>query len=166
MKQTHYTVLQISPDASPEVIEASWKALMRKYHPEGTEPNYEMAVRVNQAHDVLADPDKRAAYDASLHVQTAGFPEPPAGSPSGYPGEAYPPAYPSPFVQTFMQSARQASEASIEEFVARLAEDMLPSAVDEFLRHVPPALRPAVRAGLKGRRRNPMYARPGARGGA
>jgi len=64
---THYQVLQISESALPEIIEASWKALMRVYHPDnGTSPNAQMAVLVNLAHDVLSDPEKKKEYDASI----------------------------------------------------------------------------------------------------
>ncbi len=62
---THYDTLQVSPLASTEVIEAAWKSLMKKAHPDvgGSEGR---AKRLNQAKDVLTDPAKRREYDRSL----------------------------------------------------------------------------------------------------
>jgi curved DNA-binding protein CbpA len=63
---THYQVLQISESASPGVISASYKALMRVYHPDnGTRPNAEMSRVVILAYKTLIDPEKRKEYDAS-----------------------------------------------------------------------------------------------------
>lgn len=64
---THYELLQVQPDASTEVIEASWRVLMKKHHPDKNKGNAELAKKLNQAHDVLANPEKRAAYDYSLN---------------------------------------------------------------------------------------------------
>src|SRR5882672_7028828 len=56
-EMTHYQVLQISESASPEVIKASYKALMRIYHPDnGTAPNAEMSRLVIEAYHILIDP--------------------------------------------------------------------------------------------------------------
>jgi curved DNA-binding protein CbpA len=63
---THYELLQVSADASPEVIDACWKALMRKFHPDKGKGNTELAKKLNEAHDVLSDPIKRQAYDIEL----------------------------------------------------------------------------------------------------
>src|SRR6267378_994458 len=64
-----YDILEVSPSASKEVIEASWKALQRRYHPDGSHPNSERSKAINQAHDVLSDPQKRKQYDAQLKAQ-------------------------------------------------------------------------------------------------
>lgn len=63
---THYELLQVSPEASQEVIEASWKALMRKHHPDKGKGNTEIAKKLNEAHDTLSDPEKRQRYDLEL----------------------------------------------------------------------------------------------------
>lgn len=64
---THYELLQVSPEASTEVIEASWKTLMKKYHPDKKTGNAQLAEKLNQAHDILSDPEKRKVYDLSLN---------------------------------------------------------------------------------------------------
>lgn len=67
---THYMVLQVTENALPEVIEAAWKALMKKYHPDanpGVDPR--VAQAVNAAHDILSNPEMRQRYDVWLAAQ-------------------------------------------------------------------------------------------------
>ena len=66
---TLYDILEVSPSASKDVIEASWKALQRRFHPDGSQPHAERSKLINQAHDVLSDPKKRREYDAWLKAQ-------------------------------------------------------------------------------------------------
>jgi hypothetical protein len=59
-----YARLEISVDASPEVIEVAWRSLLRRHHPDIAGPSgLERAKRINVAHDWLSDPDLRARYD-------------------------------------------------------------------------------------------------------
>ena len=84
-----YTLLQVLPDADPAVIEAAYKALMKKYHPDrlGGDDAEHRAAAISHAFNVLRDPDRRAAYDAEekaredrYRVELArAFPEPPPG---------------------------------------------------------------------------------------
>jgi curved DNA-binding protein CbpA len=60
-----YKVLQVDSEAEFEVIEAAYRRLARKYHPDvspGPE-SQERMVRINQAWEMLRDPVKRAAVD-------------------------------------------------------------------------------------------------------
>lgn len=60
-----YKVLQVDPEAEDEVIEAAYRRLARKYHPDvspGPE-SQERMVRINQAWELLKDPVRRAAVD-------------------------------------------------------------------------------------------------------
>jgi hypothetical protein len=72
-RRNYYRVLQVQPDASPEIIKASYRTMMQKlkYHPDlgGDEWN---AALVNEAYAVLCDPARRAAYDEKLAVERAG----------------------------------------------------------------------------------------------
>jgi curved DNA-binding protein CbpA len=66
---SHYDVLEVSPNASPEVIRAAYRSLMQRYHPDknpGKADIAERAARIAHAYDVLSDPGKRAAYDVRL----------------------------------------------------------------------------------------------------
>jgi curved DNA-binding protein CbpA len=61
-----YLILQVDPSADIEVIEAAYKRLARKYHPDiysGTDANIRM-MQLNVAKDTLSDPVQRRAYDA------------------------------------------------------------------------------------------------------
>jgi curved DNA-binding protein CbpA len=59
-----YEVLQVSPRAELEVIRAAYRTLARKYHPDHGGDAGRM-IALNDAWDVLGDPVRRAAYDAS-----------------------------------------------------------------------------------------------------
>jgi curved DNA-binding protein CbpA len=73
-----YKTLQVDPEADPEVIQAAYRRLARKFHPD-VAPGQEAAARmiaINAAWEMLNDATKRAAYDrqrASAH-RTAGHP--------------------------------------------------------------------------------------------
>jgi len=61
----YYEILQVSPRAEPDVIEAAYRRLARKHHPD-VNPGLAALQRMselNQALDVLTDPRKRAEYD-------------------------------------------------------------------------------------------------------
>ena len=67
-----YTLLNVLPDADPVVIEAAYKALMKRHHPDirsggGAAVGERIAAELNQAYQTLRDPDRRAAYDAEEH---------------------------------------------------------------------------------------------------
>ena len=59
-----YQVLNVSPDAEPEVIEAAYKALMKKYHPDRRDGAAARATDLNAAFNILRDPHRRARHDA------------------------------------------------------------------------------------------------------
>jgi hypothetical protein len=62
-----YRVLQVDPSADPEVIEAAYKRLAFKYHPDrnrGDSQAEEHMKRINEAFRVLGKLDLRADYDA------------------------------------------------------------------------------------------------------
>jgi curved DNA-binding protein CbpA len=60
-----YFVLGVPPDATTEEVHRAWKRQLRYWHPDrGNHPDAaEYAKLINHAHDVLADPGQRAAYD-------------------------------------------------------------------------------------------------------
>jgi len=70
-RRNYYRLLQVQPDAAPDVIRASYRAIMQKLrvHPDlgGEQWN---AMLVNEAYAVLSDPQRRARYDAAR--RTAG----------------------------------------------------------------------------------------------
>jgi hypothetical protein len=62
-----YAILQIRSDAEPEVIEAAYRALARKYHPDvNRAAGADERIRaINEAYAVLHTAERRAAYDAT-----------------------------------------------------------------------------------------------------
>jgi curved DNA-binding protein CbpA len=61
-----YEVLQVSVKASPEVVQAAYRALARAYHPDvNPSPDAARQMRqLNAAYNVLSDPVRRARYDS------------------------------------------------------------------------------------------------------
>ncbi len=61
----YYEILQVQRNASAEEIKRSFYKLARTYHPDvNKEPDAAMRFKeINEAYQVLSDPDKRAAYD-------------------------------------------------------------------------------------------------------
>ncbi len=61
-----YKVLQVDPEADPEVVQAAYRRLAQKFHPDRA-AGPEAAVRmteINRAWEVIGDPARRAAHDA------------------------------------------------------------------------------------------------------
>ena len=67
---TLYSVLQVDPYADPDVIEAAFKRLALKHHPDRSkDPESPARMReILAARDILGDPDKRRNYDASIGI--------------------------------------------------------------------------------------------------
>lgn len=68
---TYYEILQVSPNASKEVIEMAFKALAKQHHPDLNPPEKRQQCEenmkiLNNARDILADDDLRRQYDLEL----------------------------------------------------------------------------------------------------
>ena len=65
---THYELLNVARDASPDQIKKAYRKIAQKLHPDRNSDPYasDMMSVVNASHDVLADAGRRAAYDAQL----------------------------------------------------------------------------------------------------
>jgi hypothetical protein len=66
----HYEVLQVSRSADTDTIRRIFHVLAQRYHPDNTDTgNDEKFRRVVEAHAILSDPEKRAAFDVQLATQ-------------------------------------------------------------------------------------------------
>jgi curved DNA-binding protein CbpA len=69
-KPTYYEILGVDHRASQQVIDHVYRNLQRAYHPDLHPENHlfftEKIKLINEAHDTLANPEKRAEYDSLL----------------------------------------------------------------------------------------------------
>lgn len=69
--KTLYEILEVSENASKEIVEKAYKVLAKKYHPdlqaEGDKQEAEKKMKqINEAYEVLSDEEKRKEYDLKL----------------------------------------------------------------------------------------------------
>lgn len=59
----HYETLQVSPDASPETIKKQYRKMSLESHPDRPTGNAAKFKEINEAYEVLSDPNLREQYD-------------------------------------------------------------------------------------------------------
>lgn len=80
----YYGTLGISPDADQDEVRKAYRRLARQYHPDvngGDPESTEKFKQINQAYEILSNPEKRARYDryGSASPETDGGMEGPFG---------------------------------------------------------------------------------------
>ena len=70
-EKTLYEILEVSENASPEIIEKAYKVLAKKYHPDlqqaEEKKNAETKMKqINEAYEILGNTQKRKEYDEKL----------------------------------------------------------------------------------------------------
>ena len=74
-KRDYYEILGVSKNASDDEIKKAYRKLAVKYHPDKNPGDKEAEAKfkeINEAHDVLADKQKRARYDQFGHAGVGG----------------------------------------------------------------------------------------------
>jgi molecular chaperone DnaJ len=65
-----YKVLQVDPEAEDEVIQAAYRRLAQKYHPDVAGPDGAARMAsINAAWELLCDPARRAAHDHARRLE-------------------------------------------------------------------------------------------------
>ena len=69
-----YEILQVNPSADSEIIQAAYRRLILRYHPDRNDSAdaQEMTQRLNRAYEILSDPKRRAAYDRDSSGTSSG----------------------------------------------------------------------------------------------
>ena len=83
-----YKILQVDPEAEDEVIQAAYRRLAQKYHPDratGSEAIARM-VAINAAWELIGEPARRAAYDRSARPRSSAAPSAASPGSSSRPG--------------------------------------------------------------------------------
>ncbi|WP_321508585.1 molecular chaperone DnaJ [uncultured Methanoregula sp.] len=71
-KEDYYEILGVKRDASPDDLKKAFRHLARKYHPDlnkGSKEAEEKFKEINEAYQVLSDPQKKAQYDQVGHAE-------------------------------------------------------------------------------------------------
>jgi curved DNA-binding protein CbpA len=118
-----YKTLQVDPEAEDEVIQAAYRRLARKYHPDLAETP-DAAARmalINAAWEVIGNPAARAAYDrgkAAERAAASGHPASPAAAPPAAqrpPAPATPPTPPPEVVSRDWTTGRSTQGSTYDE---------------------------------------------------
>ena len=78
----YYAVLEIAPSADPAEVNSAFRRLAWRYHPDRN-PASGATLQfqdINEAHQVLSDPGRRAEYDARWHPRSEGRSHTPAST--------------------------------------------------------------------------------------
>jgi hypothetical protein len=103
----YYQVLGIQPNASPKTITKVWHRLSQIYHPDvagEAEINADRMQELNEAYEVLSNPQRRARYDQIYRSLRSAAPVPPSKGSAPAPETAAPQPPPQPTPRPAVQA--------------------------------------------------------------
>ncbi len=70
-RKTYYQVLMLDPSADQDIVAVVHRRLAQRYHPDMDQSDEarQRMTEINQAYDVLRNPERRARYDQELAVR-------------------------------------------------------------------------------------------------
>lgn len=76
--KNYYEILEVSENASPEVIEKAYKVLVKKYHPDlqldKNSKFFESKIKdITEAYNILSDSNLKAEYDLKLKLYNKNY---------------------------------------------------------------------------------------------
>src|SRR5919199_6150702 len=79
----YYKILGVDRKADDAAIKSAYRKLARKYHPDVNKGKDERFKEINEAYEVLSDPEKRRRYDTLGPDWQRYAQQPPSGGPGG-----------------------------------------------------------------------------------
>lgn len=104
--KNYYAVLEVETFAEADAVKAAYRRLARQHHPDLNANNKaaeEKFKEINEAYEILSDPDKRAKHDLALGIKMGVNPKAKAGNAKARPGGP-PPKNPPPKAKPGAQS--------------------------------------------------------------
>ncbi len=134
-----YGILEVSPHADQQTIQASYRKLAMQYHPDRNPERHawaeEQMKRINAAYAILSDRARRRVYDD--RKQTARSAPQPAAAPYGYAPRRGRPSYPPETENDWFYMHVYAQGRTVPD-VERSAETRMQTDMTEFVRLVAP----------------------------
>lgn len=73
MNKDYYKILGVSKNASPDEIKRAYRKLAHQYHPDKNSGSAERFKEINEAYQILSNPQKKAQYDQFGTADFGGF---------------------------------------------------------------------------------------------
>ncbi len=67
-----YRILQVDPRAEDFILEAAFRALARRFHPDGEMPDANRMAEINRAYELVRTAERRKRYDRLHHLRPVG----------------------------------------------------------------------------------------------